>query len=819
LPCQAKTPANSNWRQVEIAVPLPLHHPYAYRLPERFREAAAVGQRVLAPFGNRRLTGYIVAGSPTVDPQATREILDLLDEAPLFTAEQLALFRWVAQYYMAPLGEVIATALPAGLDLRDAATVCLTAAGCRALADDGTEDADKNLLAAVGKQGCRLTRLARNPELKVSEARLKRLASVGWITRQRCFNQAVTSKTERVIALPDDPPSGQKCSAARRRLLAVLAETGPIPLAQLKKQCPTAPSLVPKMAAAGQVVVTRRRVWRDPLGDAIEPDTPHCLNREQAAVVKAVEARLGKGFDTFLLAGVTGSGKTEVYLQLAQTALDQGRTVLVLVPEIALITQTEHRFRARFGDRIGVLHSGLSKGERFDQWHRILAGDAPVVIGARSAIFAPLRRMGLIVVDEEHDASYKQDTPPFYNARDLAVVRARMNQAVAVLGSATPSLSSDFNAEQGKYRRLRLKQRVHRRTLPEITVVDLGPQRIKRGLDRWISPVLEQAIGKTLARGEQALLFLNRRGYASFPVCTACGERLKCRHCDITLTLHQRSNAYRCHYCGFSRAAAAPCPHCGRNTLKPLGTGTEKLEAGLASRFPEARVARMDRDTTRRKGSLVKLLKQLRHGEIDLLVGTQMVAKGHDFPNITLVGVICADLTLAFPDFRAGERTFQLLAQVAGRAGRGERSGQVILQTFTPNHFTIQAARRQDGNQFYQKEITFRRELAYPPCARMIQLRFSGRSATTTAQAAKAAGEEAHRLARALKDPSRLTVLGPIEAPVARIKDHYRWQLLLKGCQSNHLHETVKRLLAALQANGLDRRVRIRVDVDPLNLM
>jgi primosomal protein N' (replication factor Y) len=330
---------------------------------------------------------------------------------------------------------------------------------------------------------------------------------------------------------------------------------------------------------------------------------------------------------------------------------------------------------------------------------------------------------------------------------------------------------------------------------------------------------LENAIGATLARGEQVLLFLNRRGYASFPVCAACGERLTCNHCDITLTLHQRSNAFRCHYCGFSRAAAAPCPHCGRKALKPLGTGTEKLEAGLTARFPEARVARMDRDTTRRKGSLVKLLKKLRHAEIDLLVGTQMVAKGHDFPNITLVGVICADLTLSFPDFRASERTFQLLAQVAGRAGRGQQPGRVILQTFTPNHFSIQAARRQDVDQFYQKEIAFRRDLGYPPCARMIQLRFSGRSAAATAQSAAAAGEEARRLARAHKNPAEITVLGPIEAPVARIKDRYRWQLLLKGHQSNRLHDVVRRLLAALQKSGLERRVRVRVDVDPLKMM
>lgn len=807
-------------------MPLPLHQPYTYRLPEGCAVEAAVGKRALVPFGNRRLTGYIVAGSATVDPKATKEILTLLDETPLFTAEQLDLFRWISRYYMAPLGEVIAAALPSGLELRDAVTICLTESGKAALAAGRLQGSEHDLLAALGKRGCRLTRLTGRADLKATEATLKRLEKTGLVTRQRRLNhhQSVRHKTERIVSLPDTTATGGKLSPTRKKILAVLSEAGSMPLARLKTHCPTAPSLIPKMAAAGQVVETRQRVWRDPLGDAIEPDTPFSLNREQAAAVAAVKERLAKGFDTFLLAGVTGSGKTEVYLQLAQAALDEGLSVLVLVPEIALITQTEHRFRARFGkdrgrDPIAVLHSGLSKGERYDQWQRIQSGTASVVIGARSAIFAPLARIGLIVVDEEHDPSYKQDTAPFYNARDLAVVRAKMNAAVAVLGSATPSLQSSYNVEQGKFRPLRLKQRVSQRTLPEITLVDLTPQRIKRGLDRWISPILEKAVTETLARGEQVLLFLNRRGYANFPVCAACGEPLKCKHCDITMTLHQRSNAYRCHYCGFSRAAAAPCPHCGTGSLKPLGTGTEKLEQGLAARFPEARIARMDRDTTARKGSLVNILKQLRHGEIDLLVGTQMVAKGHDFPNITLVGVICADLTLSFPDFRASERTFQLLAQVAGRAGRGERPGRVILQTFTPSHFSIQAARRQDVEQFYRQEIAFRQDLGYPPCARMIQLRFSGRSAGTTAKVAAEAGALARREIRSEAAGADLMVLGPIEAPVARIKDRFRWQLLLKGRHSAPLHRSVRRLLAAIHTAGLDRSVRIRVDVDPQKMM
>jgi primosomal protein N' (replication factor Y) len=500
--------------------------------------------------------------------------------------------------------------------------------------------------------------------------------------------------------------------------------------------------------------------------------------------------------------------------------MKKGRSILVLVPEIALITQTERRIRARFGECVSVLHSGLSAGERYDQWSRIRQGATAITIGARSAIFAPHKDLGAIIVDEEHDPSYKQEGKLRYNARDLAVVRAKQNNCIAILGSATPSIQSYYNVTTRKYVELKLTRRVEQRRLPEIRLVDLRQVRDARGLQRFMTPPLLSAMTESLDRGEQVLLFLNRRGYASFPVCSACGQPMRCKHCDISLTLHQRSNAYRCHYCGFSRAATSHCDSCGSSKIRHLGLGTEKLEDMLTSRFSQARIARMDRDTTARKGSIVRLLKGLKEKTIDILIGTQMVAKGHDFPNITLVGIICADLSLSFPDFRAGERTFQLLAQVAGRAGRGDRPGQVILQTYNPEHFCISAAQSQDYASYYQQEIIFRQALAYPPFSRMIQLKISGRDPHQAEQFARRLGDDCQTLkATYPASYGRVDIMGPIEATLTRIAGRYRWQILLKSTRISALHQFVNQLMTAHHTRFTHRRIRVAIDVDPVFLM
>jgi primosomal protein N' (replication factor Y) len=446
--------------------------------------------------------------------------------------------------------------------------------------------------------------------------------------------------------------------------------------------------------------------------------------------------------------------------------------------------------------------------------------EVPIAIGARSAIFAPFSNPGLVIVDEEHDASYKQEGGLRYNARDLAVVRAKLNKGIALLGSATPSIQSYFNVETKKFIELNLTQRVEQRPLPDIRIVDLRETKNHRGIRRYITNELYDALKYTLNRGEQALLFLNRRGFATFPVCAACGETLKCKNCAISLTLHQQTNAYKCHYCGFMCSARSKCAHCGSATIKNLGLGTEKVEAAVKALFPEARIARMDRDTTRRKGSIVRLLKDLRDHTIDFLVGTQMVAKGHDFPNITLVGIICADLSLNFPDFRAGERTFQLLAQVSGRAGRGEIPGSVILQTYNPGHFSIMAAKTQNFKVFYQKEVGYRKALNYPPFSRMILLKISGKDKRKTSEIAKTLGHLCLKLQNRHKTfKDFVELLGPIEAPLPRIAREYRWQILLKGRQINALHRFVRQLLHENQKVFNNRLVKVAIDVDPYFLM
>ncbi|MGB5424192.1 MAG: primosomal protein N', partial [Desulfobacterales bacterium] len=622
-----------------------------------------------------------------------------------------------------------------------------------------------------------------------------------------------------VAPAPAAPDPGS-LAGQRKKIWEYVTAVGDISIKNMQTDLRTTRTTINAMVESGYLSLSSRPVYRDPFGDAVSPDIPLVLNSDQHAVVDEVTDCLGQGFAAFLLAGVTGSGKTEVYLQLAAAVIGQGYPVLILIPEIALISQIERRFRARFGDRVAVLHSGLTAGQRYDQWLRIRRGEVQIAIGARSAVFAPFERVGLIVVDEEHDTSYKQEGRLRYNACDLAVVRAKLDKGVVLLGSATPSIQSYHNASQKKYVELTLAKRVEERSLPEIAVVDLRKTRDLRGSGRFITAELHQAMTDSLARGEQVLLFLNRRGFASFPVCGDCGESIKCKNCDISLTLHRQANAFKCHYCGFMRPAATVCDTCGSAHIKNLGLGTEKVESSVAELFPAARVARMDRDTTTRRGSIVRILKELRHRRIDILIGTQMVAKGHDFPFITLVGILCADLSMSFPDFRAGERTFQLLAQVAGRAGRGDRPGKVILQTYNPEHFSIRAAQNQDFRAFYRQEIVFRRALKYPPFSRIIQLKIAGRDKRQTETLARSLGEACRRLGQQ-DDVLRksVEVMGPIEAALARIAGKYRWQILLKGQRAGTLHRFVWRVMTENPALFNRRGVTVAVDVDPFFMM
>ncbi len=808
-------------KYIQVAVALPVYNAFTYRVPQHLSSFVSIGKRVLVPFGRRRVTGYIWGSSDPVQDKEIKYILDVLDEKPLFPSSMIPFFRWIADYYMYPIGQVIKNALPGGLNIYEFATFAITERGEKALLDGSVAPLQKEILSCLKQGICRRKILSTRLNKKIPNSLIRTMEGVGLIIKkQELKGGEISPKKERYVSLiRQDMPVG-RLSVSREKIIDAVKDEGEISVKKLKELVPTAPRLIKSMEIAGQIKIFTKRVYRDPFGEPITSDTAHILTGEQEKAIFRVVSCLEKGFATCLLTGVTGSGKTEVYMHIAAEALKRGISVLVLVSEIALISQIERRFRARFGECVALLHSRLSPGERYDQWMRIVHKEVNIAIGARSAIFAPFADVGLIVVDEEHDASYKQESGLRYNARDLAVIRAKLNNGVALLGSATPSIQSYYNVTTKKYVEATLTERVEKRPLPAITVVDLRKNRDVRGIRHFITSKLYTAMKETLDHDEQVLLFLNRRGYASFPVCAACGKAVKCKNCDITLTLHRGDNAYKCHYCGYSLASASNCSNCGSSKIKQLGLGTEKVEAAVKALFPDASVARMDRDTTTRKGSILKILKGLRDRSIDILIGTQMAAKGHDFPNITLVGIICADLSLSFPDFRAGERTFQLLAQVSGRAGRGEVPGRVVLQTYNPDHYSILSARTQDFKTFYNEEIGFRKALDYPPFSRIIQLKISGRDSKQTGQYAQAVGDLCNVLKKNdMSFMKYIEILGPIEASLYRIAKQYRWQILLKGKSARQLHRFVHQLIFENQAKINNRYVKLVVDVDPFFML
>ena len=806
---------------IEVAVTLPVFNTYTYAVPEPLRQIIAPGKRILVPFGRRKVTGYALGPADATGIQNIKQILEILDELPLFPESMIPLFKWISDYYIHPLGEVIKEALPGGININECVTLHITESGTHALSDQCAPAMENDILGLIKNNSCRLNEIPKKINREIPHNLIHKMEKNGLVTRMREMKKAVTcQKKQRFIALVQTKTPIEKLSEPKRKILELAKKYGEISVSEIKKTVPTAASHVRDLAQKGCISVFNKPVYRDPFGESVPPDTPPKLSLEQQYVVSNVLKAMGNGFATFLLAGVTGSGKTEVYMHVTAEAIKKQLSVLVLVPEIALISEIERRFRARFGECVAVLHSGLSAGERYDQWVRIINTQCPIVIGARSAIFAPLSNIGVIIVDEEHDTSYKQESRFRYNARDMAIIRARQEDGIALLGSATPSIQSIYNVTTGKFNELNLKKRIFSRSLPDIRVVDLRKHRDFRGTRRFITIDLQKAIKETLDREEQVLLFLNRRGFASFPVCAGCGEALKCKNCDITLTLHQAANAYKCHLCGYSIPATATCSLCGSAGIKRLGMGTEKIETTIKGLFPEARVARMDRDTITRKGALLKLLKGLRNHEIDILIGTQMVAKGHDFPGITLVGIICADLSLSFPDFRAGELTFQILAQVSGRAGRGTRPGRVILQTYNPEHFSITAATEQNFMKFYDQEIAFRKAFNYPPFSRMIQLKISGVNREKVHQKATAIGEQCAGLQKKKKRYNQwIDILGPIEAPLARIARRYRWQIMIKSQSTDLLHEFVKKLLFKNGKPFSHNQVRVAIDVDPFFMM
>jgi primosomal protein N' (replication factor Y) len=815
----------------EVALPVPLRTLFTYLAPERMSDSVCPGSRVLVPFRNRTETGVVVEVSVRrPDPERVknvREIVEVLDPVPALPPKLLELGRWVANYYVAPIGEVFRAMLPPQIDLRHECELLLTDAGRARRAEldaagnrTEAEIAELALLSLleIENRPVRADRLRRLPGGEAAAERLRRrrqLEAREVAVRRKMRQQRIVAWNAATDGDRSPAALGASLTEKEARVFHVLAEErGPLPLPCLAKLAD-----VPRAFLERMIRQEKLKSWEEPLAisedlfDADYAPPSNTLNADQKRELAVIQSWIGSGgFHSGLLHGVTGSGKTEVYLCAVEAALARDRTAVLLVPEIALTLWAGRLCRARFGAGVAVLHSALPEVERAREWWRVRRGEARVVVGTRSAVFAPVENLGLVVVDEEQEASYKQEETPRYHGRDVAVVRAKLEGAVALLGSATPSLESFQNAGSGKYQLLQLDSRVENRPLAKVEIVDLREDFKATHRAGPISSRLGEAIAKRLAEGTQSLILINRRGYSWFVLCRSCGASVQCENCSISLTYHKQRERLVCHYCGFSRKVPEVCPKCGSEHVHFFGAGAEQLEEKLREKFPGARVGRLDRDSVRTKGAYQQVLSDFVSGKIDILVGTQMLAKGHDFQRVTLVGVVSADAQLSLPDFRAAERTFQLLTQVAGRAGRGGLPGEVLVETYYPEHYAIQLAAQQDYVSFFEKEAQFRRLLHYPPFTALASILVRD---TKVESAIRWSRQVSAFLAP--QESRGVKVLGPAAAPLARLKREYRFQFLLKAHKRSQLTRILSELLAFTEEKKIPQKA-ILVDVDPLSL-
>jgi primosomal protein N' (replication factor Y) len=749
----------------DVALPVPLRRAFTYRVPPEL--ALEVGMRVAVPFSGQKLPGIVLRLHDT-PPEGVKRVLNVagtFESEPVFTDELFAFLQRAADYYLHPLGEVLKLAAPA-----------LPKEAMRALREQGFVD---------------------------DEAELK-------------GRKLPTQLTWRVTRAPNTVLPA-RIGVRQRELVALVEERGEMLLSELSRLVKNARSLVRSLSEKGVLAYTEVEVAADPFFAVTLPrEAPFQATDEQRIAIERLASALETGQGgAFLLHGVTGSGKTEVYLQLVDRALARQQGALVLVPEIALTPQLVARFRARFGEAIAVLHSGLSDRERHASWRALRRGEVRLAIGARSALFAPVPQLGVIIVDEEHDPSFKQEEGFRYHGRDMALLRAHMTKALCVLGSATPSIETYHLAEQGRMHKLELRERARKQLMPEVEVVELArnPGAGPTGHPLITAPLF-RALERCVAAGDQAILFLNRRGFAPSLRCAACAEALRCPACSVTLTEHRRAGALRCHYCDFAMPITEACPSCGARALERVGIGTERVEHALEESLPGARIGRLDRDTAAGRG-VEEVLDRMRQRELDILVGTQMVTKGHDLPGVTLVGVLLADQSLSFPDFRAAERTFQLLAQVAGRAGRGERPGRVILQTYQADHYAVRYALSHDYQGFYREEIEARRELGYVPIARLVAVRCDAGDE----QVARGVIRELAQVALSTQEVREraVQVLGPAPAPIERLRGRYRMRMFLRG-RSRPALRKVADLIQSRIEDGI-APARGHVDVDPVSML
>jgi len=829
---------------VEVALPPPLARELTYGVPPELIDLAVPGAAVLVPVQRRLVTGFVVgpAAAPGLDglsDAAVRDISQVLDtEAPL-SPDILRLCRWLAEYYLVPLGSALAAALPPGIKsgtsrvvtLAEPTDILAAGSGSAGTARPTGQSLEAAICAELAERGpTKVNSLRRTLGGKGLEAALRRLQRAGQIHIGPVLMQGTAAaRLEQFVTL--DGEAGTKTdakslAALERRApkqaacIALLRERGPLSKRELV-EAGFSYQVIKGLEERGLARVEEREMVRDPLAHLghLTPE-PHELTADQVTVLDHVLAAVEAGqYYPALLHGVTGSGKTLVYIRAVERVLQRGKGVVVLVPEIALAWQMVRRFKAHFGDQIAVMHSQLSTGERYDTWRRLRRGDQRVVIGARSAVLAPVADLGLIVVDEEQDSSYFQDDlearqPLTYSARDLALVRGRQAGAVVLLGSATPSLETYCNAQSGKYHLLSLPSRVDDRPLARVEVADMRAEPYQRVERTLFSRALRLKIRERLERGEQIVLLQNRRGFAPSVQCTGCGEAVSCPGCKVSLTYHRQGEALRCHYCDHSQPMPQTCPDCSSPEVRLQGVGTQRVEEALAEQFPGIRVIRMDVDTTGWKGAHDELVERFRRGEADVLLGTQMVAKGLDFPEVTLVGVISADTGLHMPDFRAAERSFQLLTQVAGRSGRGRNPGEVVIQTMLPDDPVLRAAAQQDYEEFAVAEIEERRQASFPPFGRLTVFRWRGGDEAAVELAASAGAE---LLMRSCTGDT--AVLGPAPSPLARLRGRYRWQALLHGTSAQGLRQTAAAALDGVRRAAATHDVEVGIVVDPQTTM
>jgi primosomal protein N' (replication factor Y) len=820
----------------QVAVPVHLRKLFTYRLPASMQRAARVGSRVMVQLGTKPTAGYIVAllpqlraGTSLIESEI-KEVQELLDSDPPLIPEVLEITRWVADYYAAPWGEVMRAALPAGINATVEQTVSITELGRQQIAianesvppsvADGSDVASLALHLLANEGEFELNAFCLRMGSKSIPKWFRELEDENLVIRSyRTRKTPTQSKKRRAIRLIErsaEAPSARITKAQERAIETLRANQNAMSVSELTKQAGVSDSVIRTLIKNGIVEEFDEDIRRDPLARAEFPETENFkLTHAQEDALRAIEQPLkAREFLPVLLHGITGSGKTEVYIRAMHAALEMHRGAMMLVPEIALTPILSRRLRAHFGDKIAIFHSSLSKGERFDEWTRLRSGEAQVVLGTRSAVFAPVKDLGVIIIDEEQDSSYRQEESPFYHARDTAIVRAQKESAVVVLGSATPSLESFHNAQTGKYNYVQLPDRIANRPLARAEIIDMREVFARRKKPAVFSDELLLAIDETHARNEQTIILLNRRGYSSFILCRSCGESVQCPNCDVTLTYHRGDQTLVCHYCNHHQRAPSQCPACGSKYIYYIGEGTEQVEELLRKRFHNLRIGRIDRDTKSRRHEFEKTLLDFGKGEIDLLVGTQMLAKGHDFPNVTLVGVVSVDAGLALPDFRAAERTFQLITQVAGRAGRGDLPGRVLIQTYHPHHYALRHAMAQDYRGFYDEEIRHRRNHGYPPFVALALLLVRHKDAARALNIAQ-------QLRNALNETNRelaSRILGPAPAPFARLRGEHRVQLLVKSRSRKQMRAVIDQALKNFEEAGGDSR-SVTLEIDPVSMM